>query len=103
MYDVDFGFSPTSGFSESDRRGYTYVDFPLSWQDADTYCRVHGGELAVITSDRDQNLAQQYAVSSSVWIGLSDMYAQSGHFQYSRGEADWARTMLQMFADEDPR
>jgi len=103
MYDVDFGFPPNSMPSISERRGYAYIDFPLSWQDADTWCRVRGGELAVITNDREQNLAQQYAISSSVWIGVSDMYAQSGHFQYSRGQADWARTLLNTFADESPR
>ena len=103
MYDVDFGFAPHRVTSPSDRRGYAYVDFPLSWQDADSYCRVHGGELAVITNDREQNLAQQYAISSSVWIGLSDMYGQSGHFQYSRGQTDYTRSMVNIEVDEAPR
>ena len=97
----DFGFSAT-GYSEADRRGYAVFDMPLAWTDADASCRAWGGELAVITSSREQEIVKRYAIRTSVWIGLSDLYSNSGQFQFSRGQESWSRSLEAQIVREAP-
>lgn len=52
---------------------YSFYDLPMSWTDAETYCKGLGGHLASINDETEQKLimAMTYSYSSkqNIWIG----------------------------------
>ncbi|KAI7789552.1 hypothetical protein IRJ41_020242, partial [Triplophysa rosa] len=51
----------------NDSTGYVHINTPLTWRDAQNYCRQHHTELASVSSPEQQGLISN---ESSVWIGL---------------------------------
>ena len=49
---------------------YFVLDMPKSWDDANQWCRQHGGLLAVIESEQEKTFVQQQlSTSTDVWLG----------------------------------
>jgi len=70
------------------RSTYAVYDIPLTWQEAEAFCRFYGGHLATITSATEQRVIEhwmgQVGISRQYWIGAE---STSGTMRWVTGEA----------------
>ncbi|MEE9371512.1 MAG: HYR domain-containing protein [Saprospiraceae bacterium] len=58
----------------------------LTWHDAQFECEKHGGYLAVIDDEAENNMLANFLTVQSAYIGLSD-HKNEGHFSWANGSA----------------
>uniref|UniRef100_A0A672ILT3 C-type lectin domain-containing protein n=1 Tax=Salarias fasciatus TaxID=181472 RepID=A0A672ILT3_SALFA len=72
MFEIVFGFGLIS-CSDVHHQKYHYVDRPMTWAEAQRYCRQFYYDLATFESMEDMDqLNRPSSMTSAVWIGLWD-------------------------------
>ncbi|XP_072174350.1 macrophage mannose receptor 1-like [Diadema setosum] len=88
--DIPLKCDESDGWYTADSKCFKYYSSQKNWDDAASYCRRIGGDLASINSDPEQEMVANTATAAGVtlWIGLTDKEGNAaGNYGWSDGES----------------